>query len=249
MSQDNNEIIAGRNAVFEALRAERPLNKIIMQEGARGGSLGEILTMAKERHIPVENAKQEKLDKLAVGIRHQGIVALGAPVAFASLEDVFKKAEEKGEPPFIILLDELQDPQNVGAIIRTADAAGAHGVLMPKRRACPLNSVVAKISAGAVNYVPIVQIGNIPQTMDELKERGCWIVGADMDGECVYKSNVKGAIVLVVGAEGKGLGRLVKQKCDLIVSLPMHGGVNSLNASNAAAVLMYEIVRQRMMGK
>lgn len=249
MSQDNNEIIAGRNAVFEALRAERSLNKIILQEGARGGSLGEIITMAKERNIPVENAKQEKLDKLAVGIRHQGVIALGAPVAFASLEDVFKKAEEKGEPPFIILLDELQDPQNVGAIIRTADAAGAHGVLMPKRRACPLNSVVAKISAGAVNYVPIVQIGNIPQTMDELKERGCWIIGADMDGECVYKSNVKGSIVLVVGAEGKGLGRLVKQKCDLIVSLPMYGGVNSLNASNAAAVLMYEIVRQRLMGK
>lgn len=249
MSQDNNEIIAGRNAVFEALRAERSLNKIIVQEGARGGSLGEIIAKAKELHIPVETAKQEKLDKLAVGVRHQGVIALGAPVAFASLEDVFKKAEEKGEPPFIILLDELQDPQNVGAIIRTADAAGAHGVLMPKRRACPLNSVVAKISAGAVNYVPIVQIGNISQTMDDLKERGCWIIGADMDGECVYKSNVKGAIVLVVGAEGKGLGRLVKQKCDLIVSLPMYGGVNSLNASNAAAILMYEIVRQRMMGK
>ncbi|MDO4179207.1 MAG: 23S rRNA (guanosine(2251)-2'-O)-methyltransferase RlmB [Phascolarctobacterium sp.] len=249
MSQENNEIIAGRNAVLEALRAERPLNKIVLQEGAHGGSLNEIIALAKERRIPIENAKQEKLDKLAVGVRHQGIVALGAPIAFASLDDVFQKAEEKSEPPFIILLDELQDPQNVGAIIRTADAAGVHGVLMPKRRACPLNSVVAKISAGAINYVPIVQIGNIAQTMDELKARGCWIVGADMDGECVYKSNVKGSIVLVVGAEGKGLGRLVKQKCDLIVSLPMHGGVNSLNASNAAAVLMYEIVRQRLMGK
>ena len=249
MSQENNEIIAGRNAVHEALRSGRSLNKIILQEGAHGGSLGEIISLAKEYNISIEISKQDKLDKLSPDVKHQGIIALGSPVAFASLEDVFKKAESKGEPPFIILLDELQDPQNVGAIIRTADAAGAHGILLPKRRTCPLNSVVAKISAGAVNYVPIVQIGNISQTLDDLKDRGCWVVGADMDGECVYNSNVKGSIVLVVGAEGRGLGRLVKQKCDLIVSLPMQGGVNSLNASNAAAVLMYEIVRQRMMVK
>mgnify|MGYP000079078255 FL=1 len=154
-------------------------------------------------------------------------------------------AKEKDETPFLLLLDELQDPQNVGALIRTADAAGVHGVLLPKRRSCPLNAVVAKISAGAVEYVPVVQIGNIPQTIEELKKLGFWIAGADMNGEDYYKSNLTGPMVIVVGAEGKGLGRLVKEKCDIIVSLPMQGGVSSLNASAAGAVLLYEVVRQR----
>ena len=168
-----------------------------------------------------------------------------APIAFQTVEDVFAKAAAKNEDPFIILLDELQDPQNVGALIRTADAAGVHGIMMPKRRSCPLNAVVAKISAGAVEYVPVVQIGNIAQTIEELQKRGCWVVGADMDGATYYESNLKGPLVLVIGAEGKGLGRLVKQKCDAIVSIPMVGGVSSLNASNAGAILMYEAVRQR----
>lgn len=242
---DTQDIIAGRNAVMEALRSQRSINKILLQDGAKGGSISEIIAVAKERNLAIEFVKAEKLDKMVPGMRHQGIVAMVAPIAFQSLEDVFAKAAAKNEPPFILLLDELQDPQNVGAIIRTADAAGVHGILLPKRRSCPLNAVVAKISAGAVEYVPVVQIGNIAQTIEELQERGCWVVGADMDGATYYQSNLKGALVLVIGAEGKGLGRLVKQKCDAIVSIPMVGGVSSLNASNAAAILMYEAVRQR----
>ena len=242
---DTGDLLVGRNAVSEALKGQRPLNKLLVQEGAHGGSLGELLALAKSKNVPVELVKAERLDKLAPGLRHQGVVALAAPIAFKTLDDVFAKAAAKGEPPFLLLLDELQDPQNVGALIRTADAAGVHGVLMPRRRSCPLNAVVAKISAGAVEYVPVVQIGNIAQTMDELKTRGCWLVGADMDGVDFYAANMTGPIVLVIGAEGKGLGRLVKQKCDDIVSLPMHGGVNSLNDSNAGAILMYEVVRQR----
>lgn len=246
MPQKITDIIAGRNAVLEALRGQRSINKIMVQDGSSGGSLGEIIGLAKNKNINIEFVKSDKLDKLSQGVRHQGVVALAAPIAFQTLDDVFAKAEQKGEDPFILLLDELQDPQNVGALIRTADAAGVHGVLMPRRRSCPLNAVVAKISAGAVEYVPVVQIGNIAQTIEELQQRGCWIVGADMDGADFFAANMTGPIVLVIGAEGKGLGRLVKQKCDNIVSIPMNGGVNSLNASNAGAVLMYEVVRQRL---
>ena len=237
MAEQNNDLIAGRNAVSEALRSQRSINKILLQEGAHGGSLGEIIALAKQKGVSVETVKAEKLDKLAKGLRHQGVAALA--------DDVFARAAEKNEEPFILLLDELQDPQNVGALIRSADAAGVHGVLMPRRRSCPLNAVVAKISAGAVEYVPVVQIGNIAQTIEELKQRGCWVVGADMDGVDFYAANMSGPIVLVIGAEGRGLGRLVKQKCDDVVSIPMNGGVNSLNASAAGAVLMYEVVRQR----
>ena len=245
MAEQNNDLIAGRNAVSEALRSQRSINKILLQEGAHGGSLGEIIALAKQKGVPVETVKAEKLDKLAKGLRHQGVAALAAPIAFRTLDDVFARAAEKKEEPFILLLDELQDPQNVGALIRSADAAGVHGVLMPRRRSCPLNAVVAKISAGAVEYVPVVQIGNIAQTIEERKQRGCWVVGADMDGVDFYAANMSGPIVLVIGAEGRGLGRLVKQKCDDVVSIPMNGGVNSLNASAAGAVLMYEVVRQR----
>ncbi len=239
------DIIAGRNSVTEALRSQRSINKILVQDGAKGGSIGEIIATAKARNILVEFVRQERLDKLVPGLRHQGVAAMVAPIAFQSLDDVFARAEAEGEDLFILLLDELQDPQNVGALIRTADAAGVHGVLMPKRRSCPLNAVVAKISAGAVEYVPVVQIGNIAQTIEELQRRGCWVVGADMDGEEHYRTNLTGPLVLVIGAEGKGLGRLVKQKCDAIASIPMEGGVSSLNASAAGAVLMYEAVRQR----
>lgn len=243
------ELIAGRNAVMEALRGQRSFNKILLQDKAKGGSIGEIMNAAKERHIPVELVKLEKLDKLVPGIRHQGVVAYAAPIAFSSLEEVLAKAAAQEKPPFVVLLDELQDPQNVGAILRTADACGVHGVLLPKRHSCPLNAVVAKISAGAVEHVPVVQIGNIVQTMKELQEQGFWIVGADMDGETYFKANLTGPICLVIGAEGKGVGRLVKETCDHIVSMPMLGQVNSLNASNAAAVLMYEVVRQRLTAK
>ena len=190
------DLLVGRNAVSEALRSQRSLNKLLVQDGAHGGSLAELLALAKAKAVPVEFVKAERLDKLAPGMRHQGVLALAAPIAFQTLDDVFAKAAAKGEPPFLLLLDELQDPQNVGALIRTADAAGVHGVLMPRRRSCPLNAVVAKISAGAVEYVPVVQIGNIAQAMEELKERGCWVVGADMDGVDFYAANMTGPIVV-----------------------------------------------------
>ena len=241
------EIVAGRNAVFEALSSKRPVNKIFIKMGLQGGSLGKILATAQDAAIPVEYVQAEKLDRMAPGIRHQGIVALASPIAFSSLETVLERAASRKEMPFLLLLDELQDPQNVGALIRSADAAGVHGVLLPRRRSCPLNMVVAKISAGAVNYVPVVQIGNIVQTLRNLKEQGFWVVGADMDGESLYfETDLDRPLVLVVGAEGKGIGRLVKENCDMLVRIPMQGGVNSLNASAAGAILLYEVVRQRM---
>ena len=241
------EIVAGRNAVFEALTSGRPVNKIYIKAGLQGGSLGKIIAEAQKSTVLIEYVQPEKLDRLAPGIRHQGIVALASPIAFSSLEDVLKRAAARNETPFLLLLDELQDPQNVVALIRSADAAGVHGVLLPKRRSCPLNMVVAKISAGAVNYVPVVQIGNIVQTLRSLKEQGFWVAGADMDGESLYfDADLDRPLVLVIGAEGKGLGRLVKENCDMLVRIPMQGGVNSLNASAAGAILMYEVVRQRM---
>lgn len=239
------ELIVGRNPVLEALRGARPLNKIYVQEGSRGRNINELLSLAKAKGVAVELTQAEKLDHLTTYAHHQGVVALAAPVEFKSLDAVFAAALAKKEAPFLLLLDELQDPQNVGALLRTADAAGVHGVLLPKRRSCPLNAAVAKISAGAVEYVPVVQIGNVVQAIDTLKERGCWVIGADMDGTDLYASDMRGPVVLVIGAEGRGLGRLVREKCDLIVSIPMHGAINSLNASAAGAVLMYEIVRQR----
>ena len=241
------EIIAGRNAVFEALSSKRPVNKIFIKMGLQGGSLGKILAAAQGAAVPVEYVQPEKLDRMAPGIRHQGIVALASPIAFISLETVLERAASRNEIPFLLLLDELQDPQNVGALIRSADAAGVHGVLLPRRRSCPLNMVVAKISAGAVNYVPVVQIGNIVQTLRSLKEQGFWVVGADMEGDSLYfETDLDRPLVLVVGAEGKGMGHLVKENCDMLVRIPMQGGVNSLNASAAGAVLLYEVVRQRM---
>ena len=239
------DIIAGRNAVREALKNGHALSKLFVQEGAEGGSLGEIENLARKAGCLIEYVKKNKLEELAQGIRHQGVVAVAAPVAFSTLGDALAKAKAQGVAPLLLLLDELQDPQNVGALIRTADAAGVHGVLLPQRRSCPLNAVVAKISAGAVEYVPVIKIGNISQTLQELKKQGFWVVGADMDGEPYYQAKLTGPLVVVIGAEGKGLGRLVKENCDMIVSLPMAGRVNSLNASAAGAVLLYEVVKQR----
>lgn len=206
-----------------------------------------IIAAAKELNVPIEYVQGDKLDKLAPEIRHQGVAALVAPVSFSMLEDVLDKAYSSGEKPFLLLLDELQDPQNVGALIRSADAAGVHGVLLPKRRSCPLNMSVEKISAGAISYVPIVQIGNISQTLQKLKKEGFWVVGADMEGETLYfETDLDRPIVLVIGSEGKGMNRLVKENCDMLMRIPMRGGVNSLNASAAGAILLYEVVRQRL---
>ena len=195
-------------------------------------------------------SKREKLDQLAPDMRHQGVIAYAAPVAYASLDDVFACAEEKDEPPLLLLLDEIEDPHNFGALLRTADAAGVHGVLVPERRGCALTATVAKTSAGAVEHVRVVRIGNIVQEMKRLKERGLWFVGADMAGdEDMFHADLTGPLCIVVGSEGKGLGRLVKETCDFLVRIPMHGAINSLNASVAGALLMYEARRARLLGR
>lgn len=242
------DVLIGRNAVIEALRSERGINKILLAEGDREGSVKEILSLARERGIVVQSVNRSKLEAVAGGLRHQGVLAYVSPVAYADLEDILKRAEEKEEPPFLLLLDELEDPHNLGALLRTADAAGVHGVLIPKRRSVPLNATVAKTSAGAVEYVPVARIGNISQTLRELKQRGMWVAGADMDGEqTYYEADLTGPLVLVVGSEGHGMSRLTREHCDFVVRMPMAGRINSLNASVAGSILMYEVMRQRLL--
>ena len=244
--QINEDILLGRNAVREALKSGRSINRILIADTSHGGSMPEIITLSKERHIIVQNVTTEKLDQICGGQRHQGIAAYAAPVDYVELDDILNIAKEKNEDPFIILLDELEDPHNLGAILRTADAVGAHGILIPKHRSCPLSSVVAKTSAGAVEYVPVARIGNVVQTLDELKAKGLWVAGADMNGEqTYYEANMTGPLVLVIGNEGFGISRLTKNACDFMVKIPMAGKVNSLNASNAAAILAYEVLKQR----
>ena len=244
------DILLGRNAVREAIKSGRSINRILIAEGSHGGSISEIINLAKERHLVLQSISTDKLDTLCGGQRHQGIVAYAAPVDYVELDDILNLAKDRGEDPFLILLDELEDPHNLGAILRTADAVGAHGILIPKHRSCPLSSVVAKTSAGAVEYVPVARIGNVAQTLDGLKKQGLWVAGADMDGtENYYEANLTGPIVLVIGSEGHGVSRLTKEACDFIVKIPMRGKVNSLNASNAAAILAYEILKQRTLQK
>ena len=238
-------LIVGRNAVTEALKAGRTISKIFIAQGSEG-SIKKILALANEAGIFCEFTNSAKLDKLFSG-RHQGVIAIAAPVAYSTLEEILALAESKKEPPFIILLDELEDPQNFGAILRTADAAGVHGVIIPKRRNVSLNSTVAKISAGAVEYVKVAQIVNVAQTLEKLREMNLTIVGSDVDAEKnFYDSDLTGGIVLVIGSEGKGMRRLTKENCDVLIKIPMSGKINSLNASAAAAILMYEIFQQRL---
>lgn len=242
------DVLIGRNAVIEALRSERGINKILLAEGDRAGSVKEILSLARERGIVVQSVNRSKLEALAGGMRHQGVLAYVSPVAYAELEDILKRAAEKEEPPFLLLLDELEDPHNLGALLRTADAAGVHGVLIPKRRSVPLNATVAKTSAGAVEYVPVARIGNISQTLRELKQKGMWVAGADMGGEqAYYEADLTGPLVLVIGSEGHGMSRLTREQCDFVVRMPMAGRINSLNASVAGSILMYEVMRQRLL--
>ena len=236
--------IVGRNPVTEAIRAGRPIDKILIQEGA-GGAADRVRKLAKENRIPVEAAPKRDLGKLADGAAHQGIVAFASSHEYASVDDMLRSAAERDEDPFIVVLDGIEDPHNLGAILRSAECAGAHGVIIPKRNACGLTETVAKSSAGAVEYVPCAKVTNIARTLDELKEKGIWIYACDMDGETYYKQNMKGPCAIVIGAEGKGISRLVKEKCDFTVSMPLVGRIQSLNASNAACVLMYEIRRQR----
>ena len=239
----SNNIIAGRNAVLEALKSGRPIDSIYILKGAAKGSLGKIIALARESNIPVKDAAPQKFETLCGGLNHQGVAAVGACRDFSSMEDIFEKAG--GEPPFIVICDNIEDPHNLGAIIRTAEAAGAHGVIVPKRRGVGLTATVAKTSAGAVEYMPVVRVANILNTIDELKKKNFWVFCADMDGETWCKTDMKGPIGVVVGSEGFGVSRLTKEHCDFVVSLPMLGQVNSLNASVAAGIIIYEAVRQR----
>ena len=237
--------IIGRNPVAEAIKSGREIDKIMVKKGEIEGSLRPIIKKARDMGIPVIEADKNKLSELAEGGNHQGVIAYAAAHDYASLDDIFKKAEEKGEPPFIVILDKITDPHNFGSIIRTANCAGAHGIIIPKRGSVGLNEVVAKTSAGAIEYVPVAKVTNIAQTIDILKERGVWVAGAEAGGDTMYNTDLSGSMALVIGSEGEGISRLVKEKCDFLVEIPMFGDVNSLNASVAAAVLMYEVVRRR----
>lgn len=239
------DCIIGRNAVLEALRSGRSLDSVWIAKGERGGSLGVICALCRENGIPVKEADVRKLNSLG-GNNHQGVMAFAACKEYATLEDVFKKAEASGRPPFVIVCDELEDAHNLGAIIRSAEAAGCHGIIIPKRRAVGLTSTVYKTSAGAVEYMPVVRVSNVTDTLKHLKKRGLWVYGLDMDGTSWCQTDLSGPIALVVGSEGHGMTRLVKEQCDGIISLPMQGQINSLNASVACGIMMYEVVRQRL---
>ncbi|MCI6857698.1 MAG: 23S rRNA (guanosine(2251)-2'-O)-methyltransferase RlmB [Eubacterium sp.] len=239
-------MVIGRNAIMEAFRSGKTIDKLFVLDGCQDGPVKSILREAKKQDTLVKFVSKEKLDALSSHEKHQGVVAVAAAYEYVSVEDLFEKAEEKGEDPFFILCDEIEDPHNLGAIIRTANLAGAHGVIIPKRRAVGLTGVVAKVSAGALNYTPVARVTNLSKTIDELKERGMWFVCGDMDGEIMYDLNLTGPVGLVIGNEGKGVSRLVKEKCDYRASIPMKGDIDSLNASVATGVLAFEIVRQRM---
>ncbi len=240
------DILAGRNAVAEALKSGRTVNRLLVAEGDTQGSIREIIRLAKESGVVTEMVPRSQIEAIVGGIRHQGVIAYTSPVDYTSLDEILISARQKGDSPFLLLLDELEDPHNLGAILRTADAVRVDGVLIPKRRSCPLSATVAKTSAGAVEYVPVARIGNIVQTIQALKEEGFWIVGADMNGTSDYfDADLTGPLVIVVGNEGKGISRLVRENCDILVRIPMLGSINSLNVSVAGAVLMYESLRQR----
>ena len=238
--------IEGRNAVLEAFRSGKTIDKLFVLEGCKDGPVQTILREAKKRDTIVNFVQRERLDQISGTGKHQGVVAYAAAYAYSQVEDMLALAREKGEPPFLFLLDGIEDPHNLGAIIRTANLAGAHGVIIPKRRAAGLTATVAKASAGALNYTPVARVTNLVAVMEELKKEGLWFVCADMAGETMYRLNLKGPIGLVIGNEGEGVSRLVKEHCDLTASIPMKGDIDSLNASVAAGVLAYEIVRQRL---
>ena len=238
--------IEGRNAVIEAYRAGRPIDKLFILDGCQDGPILTIKREAKAKQTPVKFVTKERLDQLSETGKHQGVIAYAAAYEYATVEEILDNARQKGEAPFLFLLDNIEDPHNLGAIIRTANLAGAHGVIVPKNRAAGLTAVVAKTSAGALNFTPVARVTNLAKTIEELKKEGIWFVCADMGGTTMYDLNLKGPIGLVIGNEGEGVGRLVKEKCDMVASIPMIGDIDSLNASVAAGVLAYEIVRQRL---
>lgn len=242
--QDEGELILGRNPVIEALKSGKLIDVIFVNPEA-GGSINQIIGMAKDKKIVVKEVSEQKLANLAKGASHQGVIAMGACAEYVEVSDILKIARDKGEDPFIIICDEIEDPHNLGAIIRTAETAGAHGIIIPKRRSASLNHTVYKTSAGAASWLPVARVANLAQAIDELKENGVWIYGTDSSGSDYRTSNLTGPIGLVVGSEGFGMGKLIASKCDFMLKLPMKGKITSLNASVAAGIFMYEIVRQR----
>ena len=244
--EENTGIIEGRNAVIEAFRAGRTIDRLYVLDGCKDGPVMTIKREASKQGTPVKYVTKERLDQMSETGRHQGVIASAAAYGYAEVSDILQKAKDKGEEPFVLLLDGIEDPHNLGAIIRTANQAGAHGVIIPKNRAVGLTATVAKASAGALNYTPVAKVTNLGQTIEELKKEGLWFVCADMDGTPMYGLNLKGPIGLVVGAEGNGVSRLVREKCDMTAQIPMRGEIDSLNASVAAGILAYEIVRQRL---
>ncbi|MED9882208.1 MAG: 23S rRNA (guanosine(2251)-2'-O)-methyltransferase RlmB [Blautia sp.] len=243
------EQVEGRNAVLEAFRSGRCVDKLFILDGCQDGPVRTIAREARKKDTIINYVSKERLDQLSETKAHQGVIAQVAAYEYSTVEEILAKAEEKGEPPFLVLLDNVEDPHNLGAIIRTANLAGAHGVIIPKRRSVGLTSTVAKTSAGAINYTPVAKVTNLVRTIEELKEKGIWFVCADMGGESMYRLNLTGSIGMIVGNEGEGVSRLVREACDFTASIPMKGDIDSLNASVAAGVLAYEIVRQRLMTK
>lgn len=238
--------IEGRNAVLEAFRSGKTIDKLFVLDGCQDGPVRTIIKEAKKQDTIINFVLKERLDQLSETKKHQGVIAFAAAYEYAQVEDMLKLAEEKGEPPFLLLLDNIEDPHNLGAIIRTANLAGAHGVIIPKRRAVGLTAAVAKASAGAINYTPVAKVTNLSNTIKELKKKGMWFVCADMDGTVMYDLDLRGAIGLVIGSEGEGVSKLVKEHCDFTAAIPMAGNIDSLNASVAAGVLAYEVVRQNL---
>ncbi len=242
----NADLIIGRNAVSEALRSERVIDTLLVARGERNGSIGRIIAECRDKNIVVKEVDKKKLDFLCGQGNHQGIAAYAAAHEYAEVEDIFALAEERGEDPFIIICDEIEDPHNLGAIIRTAETTGVHGIIIPKRRNASLSYAVGKTSAGAVEYVPVARVGNLASVIEDLKKRGLWVYTADMDGQNWCETDFSGPVALIVGSEGNGVSRLIKEKSDFVVSLPMRGKITSLNASVAAGILMYEVARQRL---
>jgi 23S rRNA (guanosine2251-2'-O)-methyltransferase len=243
---EDNEIRVGRRPVLEILRAKQPVNRIVLTRGARDESLREIRKLAREQGVPIVEADKAYLDRQAGSLNHQGVLAWVAPRGYVEVEDLLELARSKGEPPWLVALDGLEDPQNLGSILRTVEGVGAHGVIIPKRRSVQLNATVARTSAGAVDLVPVARVANLAQTLDKLKEHGCWVIGGSGEADKLYTEvDYTGGLVLVIGGEGTGIGRLIAEKCDILVRLPMCGQLNSLNASVAAGVFLYEVLRQK----
>lgn len=245
---EDESLLEGRNVVIEAFRSGKVIDRLYLLDGCQDGPIMTIKREAKKRETPVKYVTRERLDQISGTGKHQGVIAVAAAYEYAQVEDMLRAAGDKGEAPFLFLLDNIEDPHNLGAIIRTANLAGAHGVIIPKNRAVGLTATVARTSAGALNYTPVARVTNLAKTIEDLKKEGMWFVCADMDGTTMYQLDLKGPIGLVIGSEGEGVGRLVKEKCDMTAAIPMRGDIDSLNASVAAGVLAYEIVRQRMMG-